>query len=71
MNYQLRTKNYELKTTTYQLITYNPGNLENLNKIKVQTSTPNGHFGVIIDYLEQWTTNRKKKFHNYKNYVDI
>ena len=30
-----------------RLLTYNLGNLENLNKIKVQISMANGHFGII------------------------
>jgi hypothetical protein len=29
-------------------IKFSLGNLENLNKIKVQTSMANGHFGLII-----------------------
>ena len=36
--YELTTKNYELEN--------NLANLENLNKIKVQTSIANGHFGI-------------------------
>jgi hypothetical protein len=33
-------------------IKFNLGNLENLNKIKVQTSMTNGHFGIIIPVRE-------------------
>ena len=39
-NWKNRATNYELED--------NLGNLENLNKILVQTSMANGHFGIIM-----------------------
>ena len=35
-----------LKDYSIRNIKFNLGNLENLNKIKVQTSMANGHFGI-------------------------
>ena len=59
----MKEQSYELRATDYEL----EDNLENLNKIKVQTSMTNGHFGIIararynvIDNL--WNIQHYKKY---------